>query len=83
MRLVVEVVESSAPYDREVKVPLYARAGIEEVGLVDPAGGWVEAPRNPVGGGYAEARQLRRGDRLAPAALPDVVVAVEEVLGPP
>jgi Uma2 family endonuclease len=80
--LLVEVVESSASYDRGVKVPLYARAGIEEVWLVDLTGGYVEVYRNPAGGGYAEVLQLRRDDRLVPAAFPDVVVAVEDVLGP-
>ena len=82
MLLLVEVVESSAPYDREVKVPLYARAGIQEVWLVDLAGGCVEVYRNPAGASYAEVLQLRRGDRLAPAAFPDAVAVVEDVLGP-
>ncbi|MBC7104848.1 MAG: Uma2 family endonuclease [Firmicutes bacterium] len=80
--LVVEVVETSAPYDREVKVPLYARAGIPEVWLADLAEGCVEVHRSPAGGGYAEVLRLRRGERLAPAAFPDAVVAVEDVLGP-
>ncbi|HHW44328.1 Uma2 family endonuclease [Desulfofundulus thermobenzoicus] len=80
--LVVEVVEGSASYDREVKVPLYARTGIEEVWLVDLAKGCVEVYRNPGGGGYAEMRQLWRGDCLAPAAFPDAVVAVKDLLGP-
>jgi len=80
--LLVEVVESSAHYDREVKVPLYARAGIQEVWLVDLTKGCVEVHRNPAGASYAEVLRLRRGDRLAPAAFPDAVAAVEDVLGP-
>lgn len=35
--LVVEVAETSAAYDREVKLPRYAGAGIAEVWLVDLA----------------------------------------------
>jgi Uma2 family endonuclease len=37
--LAVEVAETSAAVDREVKVPLYARFGVPEVWLVDLAGG--------------------------------------------
>lgn len=33
--LLIEVADSSARYDREVKVPLYARHGVAEVWLVD------------------------------------------------
>jgi Uma2 family endonuclease len=33
--LVVEVADTTAQYDREVKIPLYARAGIPEAWLVD------------------------------------------------
>ena len=78
--LVVEVVESSGAYDREVKVPLYARAGIPEVWVVDLAEGRVEVYRKPSAEGYREVRQLGRGERLAPEALPQLELGVEEVL---
>lgn len=39
---VVEVMESSAGYDREVKVPLYARFGIPEAWRVDLEQGRIE-----------------------------------------
>ena len=35
--LVIEVADSSRDYDRTLKVPQYARAGILEVWLIDPA----------------------------------------------
>lgn len=79
--LLVEVAESSAEYDREVKPPLYARHGVGEVWLIDLARGLVEEHRVPSAVGYGRTRRLRRGERLAVEALPQVAVAVEELLG--
>jgi Uma2 family endonuclease len=79
--LVIEVAETSAAVDREVKVPLYARFGVPEVWLVDLAGDQVEVFREPSAEGYREVRVLRRGESLAPALLPDLLVPVDAVLG--
>lgn len=79
--LVVEVAESSANMDREVKVPLYARAGIPEVWLVGLAGGCIEVCRKPTPQGYVEVRQVPRGQRISPQALPDLEIGVDEILG--
>jgi Uma2 family endonuclease len=79
--LAVEVAETSAAVDREVKVPLYARFGVPEVWLVDLAGDQVEVFREPSAEGYREVRVLRRGESLAPAFLPDLLVPVDAVLG--
>ena len=69
--LMIEVAEASVDYDREVKMPLYAQAGIPEVWLVDLQGEFIEVHRRPSARGYGEVRQARRGERLAPEALPD------------
>jgi len=79
--LVIEVAETSAAVDREVKVPLYARFGVPEVWLVDLAGDQVEVFREPSAEGYREVRVLRRGESLAPALLPDLLLPVDAVLG--
>jgi len=79
--LVVEVAETSATYDREVKLPLYARAGIPEVWLIDLSEERIEIHRHPFPRGYQQVQHLRRGERLAPDALPDVSFAVEAILG--
>ena len=50
--LVIEVAETSAAVEREVKAPLYARYGIPEVWVVDLAGGQVEVFRRPSPQGY-------------------------------
>ncbi len=79
--LLVEVADSSAGYDRRVKAPLYARHGIREYWILDLPGKILEVHRRPGLDGYAEVRRLRRGDSVAPEALPDVVFAVSDLLG--
>lgn len=79
--LLVEVAETSPEYDREVKLPLYARAGILEVWLVDLAQGAIELCRQPSTQGYGELRRLGRGQAVSPLTIPALVVAVDEVLG--
>jgi Uma2 family endonuclease len=79
--LVVEVAESSATVDREVKVPLYARFGVPEVWVVDLAGEQVEVFRQPSPQGYQDLRTLRRGEVVSPLLLPELPLPVEAILG--
>ncbi|HFD15808.1 MAG TPA: Uma2 family endonuclease [Rhodospirillales bacterium] len=80
--LLVEVCDSSAAYDREVKVPLHARHGVPEVWLADLTKGVVERYRQPGPAGYARAETCRGEDRLAPEGLPEAVLTAREILGP-
>lgn len=79
--LLVEVAETSAEYDRTIKLPLYARSGIPEVWLVDLAAAAVEVHRRPTPEGYQEVQRVRRGERVSSQAFPDLDLAVDEVLG--
>lgn len=79
--LLVEVSESSLAYDRDVKLPLYARAGITEVWLVALLPQVVEVYRAPNEDGYGEKRTMRRGEFIAPILLPDAELAIEHILG--
>lgn len=79
--LLVEVSESSLSYDRDVKLPLYARAGIPEVWLVALLPRIVEVYRSPGEEGYGEKHTLRRGEFIAPILPPDFRLAVEQILG--
>lgn len=78
--LLIEVADTSAAYDREVKAPLYARAGIREYWIVDLAEETLEVYRDPRPDGYRLIHRLRSGDHMAPEAFPDVEVAVDDVL---
>lgn len=79
--LLVEVSDSRMAYDREVKLPLYARYGIPEVWLVDLEAQVVEVYRMPGPEGYREVRQYRRDMSCAPHFFPDLELAVEAILG--
>ena len=79
--LVIEVARSSLEYDRLVKLPRYAAAGIVEVWIVNLVDDRIEAYRQPVGGVYRTITIHMRGESLAPAALPDLTVHVDEILG--
>jgi Uma2 family endonuclease len=79
--LVVEVSDSTLRYDREVKVPLYARAGVPEVWLVNLPEEVVEIYARPSGGVYQETRSAGRGERLTATALPALALDADAVLG--
>jgi Uma2 family endonuclease len=81
--LVVEVADTSAGFDRDVKIPLYARAGIPEAWLVDLTGDYVMVYRKPSVQVYQDVQRLQRGQSLSPEAFPDLILAVEDILGQP
>lgn len=78
--LVIEVSEASLARDRR-KLSRYARAGIAEAWLVDLEAGVVEMHRTPTPEGYQEVARIGRGRRVSPAAFPDAVLAVDEIIG--
>lgn len=79
--LVIEVMETSAAYDRGVKLPLYAKAGVAEVWLIDLGAGAVEVHRRPAGNGYQESRTLEGGGTITLQAFPDVTLTLTDILG--
>jgi Uma2 family endonuclease len=81
MLLVIEVADSSLAYDRDVKIPLYARAGIPEAWLVDLAADRIQVYRDPAGGEYASVRLVSRGDTITLLHLPNLTLAADEILG--
>jgi len=71
--LLIEVSNSSIRYDREVKIPLYARHSIPEVWLIDVQAKEVICLSEPTADGYTSSIAIRSGT-LAIAALPDVII---------
>jgi Uma2 family endonuclease len=80
--LVMEVSDSSLRYDRTVKLPLYAAAGIPEAWIFDIGYERIERHTDPTSNGYATVQAAGRGDMLASTVLPAVRVSVDEVFGP-
>ena len=81
--LLIEVADSTVEFDRRVKGPLYARNGIPEYWLVDLTREHVVVFREPDPEGYQSMRAHRRGESLTLAMLPDVTIAVDDILGAP
>lgn len=79
--LVVEVSDTTLPYDRNVKLPLYAGAGIPEAWVVDLAGQKVEVHHGPGPGGYRDVWGFGPGERVTSAVVGGLSVPVDEVLG--
>jgi len=79
--LLIEISDTTADYDRRVKVPLYSRYDIPEAWLVDLPRSVVEVYRTPSPQGYREVLTLRRGDRISPLAFPDLKLDVDAILG--
>lgn len=79
--LLIEVADTSLETDRRIKVPLYARANLREVWIVDLIAERVEVYREPAAGAYRETRALARGQGIAPQAFPDLALAVDDLLG--
>ena len=78
--LLIEVADSSARYDREVKLPLYARHGVAEVWIVDLEAGVLRQQRSPAGESYAEATDTATpGTALLPG-LPGIDIDLSGLL---
>jgi Uma2 family endonuclease len=58
--LLIEVSDTTLAYDRGVKLPLYARAGIGEVWIVDLPAETIERYTDPSANGYQHAEHERR-----------------------
>lgn len=79
--LLVEIADGSLKFDRVIKRPLYARAGIPEYWIVNLVDGEVEICRQPGASGYAQVQTARRGDVIEPALLSGVTISVSDLLG--
>lgn len=77
----IEVMASRRDYDRTLKLPLYAKAELREVGLVDVKAETIEVHRRPALRGYRSSSTFRRGQAIAPLAFPRLRIRVNEILG--
>ena len=81
--LAIEVMDSTHRKDRGVKLPLYAKANLREVWLIDLPGDRLEVHRKPKDGTYTENLILARGQTISPEAFPDLVIDVDSILSRP
>jgi Uma2 family endonuclease len=78
--LVVEVADSSLEKDLTTKLHIYARAKVPEYWVIDVVNRRVEVFTEPNLEGYGEQRTVEHAGELSPAAFPDVVVRVADVV---
>lgn len=78
--LVIEVADSTVPYDRRDKGPAYALQGIGEYWLLNLNQNVLEVYRKPEGGVYRETESLGPDETVAPIAFPDLVLRVGDFL---
>jgi Uma2 family endonuclease len=79
--LLIEVSDTSLEFDREVKRPLYAEAGIRELWIVNLEEESLEVHRDPTPEGqYRDISVLRRGQEVEIAAFPGIKLAVADLL---
>ena len=79
--LIVEVADISIDYDRDIKLPAYARSGVPEVWLADILAETVTAHTEPANGVYLTMRSYQRGDSITPLHFPDLSIEVVNILG--
>ncbi len=78
--LVVEVSDTSLKQDRDVKLPLYAEAGIAEVWIVNLIHNVIEIHHDPNFGIYQRVQIFKAGEQIVSAALPEFVLEVDSVI---
>ncbi len=79
--LIIEVSDTTFRYDRQVKVPLYARHGVPEVWIVDLKDRRVHFLRAPAGGEYTDISSVREPADIEVGALPGSAIDLSGVFG--
>ena len=79
--LIVEVADTTLAFDRDRKIPLYAKAGIPESWLVDLNEHRITVFTQPSPQGYRMERHYLSGETIELGTLPGISVKVSEVFG--
>jgi Uma2 family endonuclease len=79
--LLIEVSDTTARYDRGIKLNLYARHGVCEVWIVDLDHGLMRTYRKPRGDTYTEVQETAQPGWLTPQALPGIRIDATKLLG--
>jgi Uma2 family endonuclease len=79
--LVVEVSDTTLRFDRKIKVPLFAAAGIREVWIADLQENLLLVFRDPADKDYRSKLSLNRDQAVSLLAFPGVTFNVAELIG--
>ena len=78
--LLIEVADSSIRIDREIKLPLYAKAQVAEVWIVNLVDWQIEVYRSPSAGIYQKIMVAKRGQNITVPHF-SLTVTVEDLIG--
>lgn len=78
--LLIEISHATLTLDREVKIPLYGRAGIVEVWIINLQDRQLEVYREPHYTGYTSVTTLKAGQKVSPRQFPDVKLNVSDLV---
>ena len=79
--LLIEVADSSLLKDRNMKVPLYARACISEIWIVNLPKETIEVYSDALNGKYRKCRKFKRGEVVKSPTVKGLALKVNEILG--
>lgn len=79
--LIIEVADTTVLTDRNIKVPLYARAGIPEAWLVNLPKQLIEVYSDLHNGKYRTCRKFKRSEGVVSDAMPGLTLKVSDILG--
>ena len=79
---VIEVADTSLPYDSGPKLARYAAAGIPEVWVANLRNRQVAAHTDPVGDQYTTTRTYHPGQTITPQAFPDIALPINDFMPP-
>lgn len=79
--LIIEVCDATLEYDRQIKLPLYARAGIPEVWLVNHTDEQIETYARPVGAEHQLTGRIQRGAAAQADTVAELRISAADVLG--
>jgi Uma2 family endonuclease len=77
--LVVEIADTSLPFDLTVKSALFARAGISEYWVLDVTGRRLLVHRSPDDGQYRSVISYSEQESVAPLAAPDHSLTIQDI----
>lgn len=78
--LLVEVADTSLEYDKEIKLPLYAKAGIAEYWIVNLKANHIEVHTGPDVDIYKNIKIAKGEDLISPISFPDSSISVKDIL---
>lgn len=79
--LIIEVADTSLLKDRNIKVPLYASAGIPEIWLVNIPKEIIEVYCDLQNGKYCKCQKFKSGDVVSSPTFKGLSLKVNEILG--